>query len=203
MTRIKICGLTNATDARIAVQLGADALGVIAISASPRYVSPEAAPDIFREARPFVPVVVLKRRIDEAVGYVSDYVQYYEGSPGTIPYPLRVFRIRDKQSLVELTEFQDCVCGIVLDAYHETALGGTGKTFDWSLAIQAKSLLPNTPIILAGGLNPDNVGEAIRMVRPYAVDVSSGVESEPGRKDHNKLRRFIAAVRETDREIDF
>lgn len=200
-TRIKICGLTNADDARAAVRFGADALGIIAIESSPRYVHPEVSSDIFREAKPFVPIIVLKRRVDEYVGYESGYVQFYEGKAEKYVHCLKVFRIKDATSLEQMVWYNEPVAGVVLDAYHETALGGTGETFDWSLAITAKGLLPNLPIILAGGLTPENVGDAVRQVRPYAVDVSSGVESEPGRKSHDKLRRFIEAVRDADREI--
>ncbi|MBC8136337.1 MAG: phosphoribosylanthranilate isomerase [Fibrella sp.] len=200
MTRIKICGITNAEDARAAVRLGASALGIIGIESSPRYILPEMTPDIFREAKPFVPVFVLKRRADEDVGYESGYVQFYEGVPDRHAHYLRVFRIKDGASLEQLVGYNESVAGVVLDAYHESALGGTGKTFDWRLAVTAKGLLPSLPLILAGGLTPENVFDAVRAVRPHAVDVSSGVEAEPGRKDHDKLRRFIEAVREADRE---
>ena len=110
--------------------------------------------------------------------------------------PIKAFRVKDQESLKEIVTDPCPKELILLDAYSPNALGGTGETFNWELAKQAKHL--GLPIILAGGLTPENVGEAVATVRPYMVDVSSGVEAEPGRKDHDKLRRFIRAVRAAD-----
>lgn len=201
MTRIKICGITNRVDARAAVEAGADALGVIAVPESPRYVAPEDIHEVFGGIGPFTPVVVVAKTATSAQEYRDPYpgpIQFYGGPRDPDRPAIRVFRIRDAQSLTEIVEYHEPVDALLLDTYHDTALGGVGQTFDWSVAVAAKSLLRDRKLILAGGLTPENVGAAIRAVRPYAVDVSSSVESEPGRKDHDKIRRFIQAVRETD-----
>ena len=109
---------------------------------------------------------------------------------------IKAFRVRGDETLGEIARDPDPKALILLDAYSPHALGGTGHTFNWTIATRAKDL--GRPLVLAGGLTAENVGAAIRQVRPYMVDVSSGVESEPGRKDAGKMRRFIRAVRETD-----
>jgi len=199
VTRIKICGITNREDALAAVHFGADALGFIAVPESPRFVTPETVREVQQGLPPFVSRVVVAREITDAVGYSADCVQFYAGSEN---HPLlrriRVFRIKDEASLTELREYRYTPAAFLLDTYHEQALGGVGAVFDWSLAVEAKKIAGDIPIILAGGLTPENVAEAVRRVRPYAVDVSSGVEAESGRKDHDKLRRFIRTVREAD-----
>ncbi|MBC8142483.1 MAG: phosphoribosylanthranilate isomerase [Armatimonadetes bacterium] len=202
MTQIKICGLTNADDARAAVRLGADALGFIGVPGSPRYITPDAMRAATRGLPPFVTTVVVVRTPIDAVGYPASTLQYYDGdSAAALLKRVRVFRIQNAASLDELREYRHTPDAVLLDAFHETALGGAGVRFDWNLAVEAKHMMGDLPVILAGGLTPENVADAVRMVRPYAVDVSSGVESEPRRKDHDKLRRFIAAVRDADREI--
>jgi phosphoribosylanthranilate isomerase len=201
LTRIKICGITNAEDARTAVEAGADALGVIAVPESPRYVAPEDVPGVFRDCGPFPPLVVVARTTADAARYAGrrvGVVQFYAGPVDPARPSIRVFRVRDADSLTEIADYAEPVDALHLDTYHEGALGGVGQTFDWSLAVAAKSLLRGRKLILAGGLTPENVADAVRTVRPYAVDVSSGVEAEPGRKDHEKIRRFIRAVREAD-----
>lgn len=195
MTRVKICGITSVGDALLAVELGAHALGVIGVASSPRFSTPAVAREIVRVAGPFVPVVSVVRRAQESPGVGEAWTQFYEGPPPVSLTGIRVFRIRDEASLVELAEYAEPVVALHLDAYHETALGGVGKRFDWHLAVKAKALRPDLPLILAGGLTPENVADAVRQVRPYAVDVSSGVETEPGRKDPDKLRDFLIAVR--------
>ena len=196
MTRVKICGLTNLADARLALDAGADALGFIAVPGGPRFVSPESFATIRRKLPPFVTVVVVARTVAESVGYDADRVQFY-GGPASGKC-VRVFRVRGEESLQALSDYDQPVSAVHLDTFHERSLGGVGAAFDWNLAVAAKSLRPGLPLILAGGLTPENVSEAIARVRPYAVDVSSGVESAPGRKDPEKLRRFVAAVREAD-----
>lgn len=217
MTRIKICGITNAEDAKAAVAYGADALGFIAVPDSPRYVNSQAQFEIWdmfqsksctRTGPPlFVAPVIVVRRPDEAEDYAALYVQFYEDPPGgTLGgiSGIRAFRVRDADSVSEI----ECwlasdlsAAAILLDTYHRDRLGGSGETFNWELAVAVKQLT-DKPIILAGGLTPENVAEAVATVRPYAVDVSSGVEAEPGRKDHDKLRRFIRAVRQADRALE-
>lgn len=209
VTRIKICGITNADDARAAAAYGADLLGFIGVKSSPRYV---AAPPI--DASDFatrlgVRTVVVVRTPGDHAHWDVDHVQFYEegwlgmnGRPDPAMY-VRAFRIKDAASLAELRDYKyaDRVGAYLLDTHHDNKLGGGGETFDWSLAVEAKRLT-DKPIILAGGLTPDNVGAAIARVRPYAVDVSSGVEDEPCRKDHAKLRAFVCAVREADRLLE-
>ena len=209
MTKIKICGITNADDARAACELGADALGFILVPGSPRYVGADPARmrRLLDEVPPFVWRVGVLDMIDSAFTDLPELhaVQYYNGSEtqgGKIPVGARgpifikAFRVRDADSLNEIASFAGPRELNLLDTYSPSALGGTGHTFNWELAQRAKFL--GLPIVLAGGLTLENVGEAVRTVRPYMVDVSSGVEAEPGRKDHDKLRRFIAAVREAD-----
>ncbi|MDX1933078.1 MAG: phosphoribosylanthranilate isomerase [Capsulimonadales bacterium] len=196
MTRVKICGLTNAEDAWAAAALGADALGFIAVPESPRFVSPETVRQVVRGLPPFLTTVVVARQPIDSSEYPCEVVQFYGGDEQTTAMRrLRVFRVKDELSLLELRDYHRTADAFLLDTFHESALGGVGKTFDWSLALEAKRIAGDIPILLAGGLTPDNVAEAVRTVRPYAVDVSSGVEAEPGRKDHEKLRRFLDAVR--------
>ena len=200
VTRIKICGLTNLHDAQAAVAAGADALGFIAVPGSPRYVDGQTYYEITTDLQPlFVQCVAVVQRPDGAEEYVPDYVQHYQDLPawGLASSRIRAFRMRGESSLREIEAYRDPVGAILLDTYHQDKLGGSGETFDWSLAAQAKSLT-DRPIILAGGLTPDNVQDALDAVRPYAVDVSSGVESSPGVKDHVKMKAFVRAVREWD-----
>ena len=208
-TRIKICGITNLEDAQAAVAYGADALGFIAVADSPRYIDPQqVASHILPFLPPFItPVLVVKACEEEdfpPILYSFGAVQFYSGDCSTTvtgnTHCLRAFRIRDEASLQEIAKALrgPRPDGILLDTYHKDKLGGSGETFNWELAIEAKQRF-GLPIILAGGLTAENVGEAIRTVRPYAVDVSSGVEAEPGRKDHAKLKAFITAVQEAEK----
>lgn len=194
MTLIKICGITSVDDGLLAIEQGADVLGIIGVAASARYCPPAVAAALVRAAGPFVPVVSVVRHAAETHGVGELWTQFYEGPPPATRTGIRVFRIRDRESLEELRAYGDPVIALHLDAYHESALGGVGQRFDWELAVEAKALRPDLPLILAGGLTPDNVGEAVRRVRPYAVDVSSGVEAALGKKDPVKLRDFVAAV---------
>jgi phosphoribosylanthranilate isomerase len=193
-TRVKICGITSVADAEAAVSFGADAIGVIAVPESSRLVLPEMVAQI-RAALPlFTPLVVVVKTTEEAFAYGSDFIQFYEGPPSAVRKNIRAFRIKDKQSLDEIASYPFSIDAILLDTYHEKALGGVGAKFDWDLAIEAKTHT-NLPLLLAGGLTPENVAEAVRTVRPYAVDVASGVEGSVGKKDYGKLKAFIEAVR--------
>ena len=217
MTRVKICGITNSEDARAAVDYGADALGFVLIPESPRCIDIFAAQDIARSLPPFAQtVLLLESCVDKPVEILmaANYriagfgaVQFYAGDcvrwlPGMAAC-IRAFRIRDESSLEEISAYlggkdeNPPPDAILLDAYHKDKLGGSGETFNWNLAAEAKKRF-DIPIILAGGLTPENVAEAIAKVQPHAVDVSSGVEAEPGRKDHAKLKAFIRAVRRAD-----
>ncbi len=204
--RIKICGITNLADARLAVELGADALGFIFYRPSKRYMPVAEAVKICKALPPFVTKVGVFVN-ESAVGIATvieacrlDAVQLHgEESPvfcRQLQLPVKIIkaiRMRDVDSLRSAAEYD--VDALLLDTYTVEQRGGTGQTFDWTLARQAKTLL-RPPIILSGGLTPENVDAAIRQSEPFAVDVASGVEIEPGRKDPEKLRRFFKACRQ-------
>ena len=203
--KIKICGITNQEDAQIAVQEGADALGFVFYPQSPRYVQPAVAKQIIGSLPPFVlPVGVFVNQDLDMVRCVFDecglaLAQLHgDESPGfceSLRRPvLRALRLRDRRSFLALAEFKGRmgVKGFVVDAFSDSLYGGTGRTTDWSIAGEVAKAVP---ILLAGGLTPENVQEAIRQVQPYGVDVSSGVEHSPGRKDSAKIRAFIQSVR--------
>ncbi len=201
MTRVKICGITNWEDARAAVEFGADALGFV-FAEGPRRANPGSAAEIIRSLPPFLTCVGLF--VDEApelVGKVArecrlNALQFHgEESPEYCRQftlrKIKAFRIRDENSLKVISLYQ--MDAYLLDACVEGMAGGTGERFNWDLAARAKE--SGRTIILAGGLRPDNVAEAIGKVRPYGVDVSTGVESEPGKKDHEKMKEFIRIVK--------
>jgi phosphoribosylanthranilate isomerase len=201
MTKIKICGITNQEDALMAVEAGADALGFVFFQGSPRYISPKQAADIIRSLPPFVHAVGLfVNEKPETVNAIADQcgldlVQLHgDETPGYCDAIkrriIKAFRVKDASSLDEMMNYR--VAASLLDAWSPAARGGTGTTFNWEIAAKAAAL--NT-IILAGGLTPENVAEAIAMVNPYAVDVSSGVESSPGKKDAGLVTSFIRATR--------
>jgi phosphoribosylanthranilate isomerase len=202
MVKVKICGITSLADARAAIDAGADALGFVFYDRSPRYVSPQKAAAIIAGLPPFVQTVGLF--VDEEVERVNwtadfcglDLVQLHGAEPAAYcpdvnRRVIKAFRVKDAGSLQGIDGYP--VAGYLLDAWSPHAPGGTGLTFDWQLARQAAGA---RPIILAGGLTPDNVAAAIAQVKPYAVDVSSGVEAAPGQKDHRKINAFIAAVQQ-------
>jgi phosphoribosylanthranilate isomerase len=206
-TRVKICGLTRVEDALLACELGADAIGIVMTPSSPRGVSIERARAI-RDALPaFVDAVVLTHDLPaERVRAIVDAVQpdrvQFHGSEGAAfceGFGVRYIKAigMDGEVDVRATAAQHPrAVGFVLDGHPPGQQGGRGKTFDW---LRVPRDL-DRPILLAGGLNPSNVGEAIRAVRPWAVDLASGVESSPGIKDAGKLREFFAAVRAADAE---
>ncbi|MCX7722094.1 MAG: phosphoribosylanthranilate isomerase [Verrucomicrobiae bacterium] len=201
--RVKICGITSLADALAAVEAGADALGFMFYVRSPRYIRPELAAEISERLPGYVTRVgVFVDAPAESVKAVLgvcrlDLLQFHGDEPPEycrqfgVP-TMKAFRMRDADSLRALpmydTEFW------LLDAYVPGLPGGTGEVFNWQLAVAAKSL--GRPFFLAGGLTPDNVAEAVRLVRPYGVDVSSGVESAPGKKDPAKLRAFVWAAKQ-------
>jgi len=197
MTKVKICGITSLEDALMAVEAGADALGFVFFDKSPRSIEPGRAARIIAELPPFVQVVGLF--VNASLDFVNltadscrlDIVQLHgDESPSYCQAVrrrvMKVFRVRGMESLAPMADYQ--VAAFLLDAYSPNAYGGTGASFDWDCALAAKG---HGPIILAGGLDPDNVASAVARVVPYGVDVSSGVESSPGRKDAEKVRRFI------------
>ena len=203
--KVKVCGITNAEDAWAAVEAGADALGFIFYEQSPRYVVPAVASRIIAELPPLImPVGVFVNEGMATVRSIMDtcglaMAQLHGDENASYCHELsrpsmKALRLKDRGSLLALAEYQGRggVRGFVLDTFSELTYGGTGQVTDWALAADvAKS----TRILLAGGLTPDNVAEAIHTVRPYGVDVSSGVESAPGKKDHAKIRAFLEAVR--------
>jgi phosphoribosylanthranilate isomerase len=207
--RVKICGITRLEDAQAAIDAGADALGFVFVPGTPRFIRPEAAAEILRQLPPYVSRSGLFVNSDEATIRQTisatgiDTVQLHGEEPPALGLALRdvatvvkAFRIRGPESLEGLEPHRHSCAAWLLDAFVAGAHGGTGTRFDWSLAIAAKAL--GKPVVLAGGLNPDNVAEAIRQVRPYAVDVSSGVESSPGRKDPETIRALLRAVEFAD-----
>jgi phosphoribosylanthranilate isomerase len=203
MVRIKICGVTNLEDARLAADLGAHALGFIFYPKSPRSVRPEVAREIIDNLPPFIMTVgvfvdegaAMVRGIAETAGL--DWVQLHgKESPEYCRSlgrrVIKGFRIKDPSSLALLPDYRGSVQAFLLDTYKAGTAGGTGETFDWALARQAGEW---GPIILAGGLTPANVAQAFQAAQPAAVDVASGVEAEPGKKDPEKLKKFFEAVK--------
>lgn len=205
-TRIKICGITNREDAAAAVRLGADALGFV-FSESPRRITPEEADAIISGLPPFVLTVGVfvnepRDRVFEVLDSCPLHVLQLHGEESpTYCLELKEFnkrvikaiRVKDISSLKNLESFD--VDGFLLDTYVEEARGGTGKSFDWNLVKKAKIL---KPFILSGGLGADNVSNAVQEARPYGVDASSRLEREPGKKDIEKMRAFIEAVKRAD-----
>lgn len=202
--RIKICGITNLEDALAAVDAGADALGFVFHPGSPRRLTPDQTAAITRALPPSVPRVGVfvdaqSTAVHEAIRVAGLNVLQFHGDESpefcsrfTPCEVWKAFRIQDAASLDRLRDYPG-VNAWLLDSYVAGRPGGTGAVFNWDLAREATR--SGKPLILAGGLTPENVAEAIRHVRPFGVDVSSGVESAPGRKDPDKLRSFIAAAR--------
>ena len=206
-TKVKICGITRLDDAELAAELGASALGFNFYAPSPRYIAPADAFEIVRRLPPFV--ITVGVFADETVpDHVADIAREAGVNAVQLHNPRRPASVGATLGRYPVIWTVAVATGFVpeilkalkataflLDASHPTLRGGTGRTIDWNLARAAKQY---GCIILAGGLTPENVGEAIRTVRPYAVDVASGVESSPGKKDPAKLRGFFAAVQEAD-----
>ena len=207
MTRIKICGITNIDDALTSIDAGADALGFNFVPDTPRYLKDtNAAAKIIEQLPPFITTVGLfVNAAPELIQSIADecHLDMLQLHGDESPQFCQVFnrrvikavRIKDESSCSHLSNYH--VSGYLLDTYVKGVLGGTGVAFDWRLAVKAKQY---GQIVLAGGLDPDNVASAVKQVRPYGVDVSSRVEASPGRKDPVKVRAFIQNVREVDRE---
>jgi phosphoribosylanthranilate isomerase len=200
MVKIKICGITNVEDALFAHSLGVDMLGFV-FAKSKRKLTPEAASKIIGEV-PHSTVIVgvfvneKEERVREVLELCGlDVLQFHGNEPPSYILKFRErtiksFRIKDKNSLKDIPKYKADI--YLLDTYSPKEYGGTGEVFNWDLAVEAKKF---GPIMLAGGLNPDNVEEAVKKVRPFAVDVSSGVESRPRKKDKKKLEEFVRRVR--------
>jgi phosphoribosylanthranilate isomerase len=214
--RVKICGITNEADAQEAARLGADALGFNFYSGSPRFLTAADAAEIIRDLPPFVePVAVF---VEESFDFMTEHCRrlgpvrtfQYHGEKAPPPilkeyHFIPAFGVKDATSFKEIHRYLElCLesgtspTAVLLDSSVPGKHGGTGKKAPWRLLHGFEAGLP---IILAGGLTPENVTEAIRIVRPFTVDVASGVESSPGKKDPEKMRRFIAAVREASSKL--
>jgi len=207
--RVKICGITTAEDASVAVSCGADALGFVFFSGSPRAVSEEVAAAIIATLPPFVTTVGVfvdekAERVNEVARRCGLDVVQLHGSESPEYCALmerrtvKAFRIRDWQDLDPVVNYR--VSAILLDTYVAGEFGGTGQTFNWDIA---RELAKTHPVILSGGLSPENVRDAVRTARPYAVDVSSGVEraGDKRRKDPERVRAFIESARSPETEI--
>ena len=203
MIRIKICGITTLEDAHMAIEAGADALGFVFYEASPRAVDPDHAAEIIRALPPFTQTVGLfVNGVPDTINSIADLcgldiIQLHGDEPpeycdAVCRRVIKAFSVKDRDSLNILGSYR--VAGYLLDAWSPDARGGTGISFNWELA--AEAVQQGHRIILAGGLTPANISDAIRTVHPYGIDVSSGVESAPGRKDRDKTRAFISAARD-------
>lgn len=200
MVKVKICGITNQEDALAAITLGADALGFVFYARSPRRVTPEQALAIVSRLPPFVAKVGVfvdekLERVKEIMSLCSlDSAQLHGSESPDYCQALghraiKAFRVKDESILEQLSAYK--VAAILLDSYKRDMFGGTGRALNWDIAARAARL---NYVILSGGLTPQNVAQAIKIVNPYAVDVSSGVEASPGKKDHAKLKAFLQAA---------
>ena len=205
MVKVKICGITNWGDARRAVESGADLLGFNFVRTSPRYITPSKARRIVKKLPAKVSAVgVFQNESEERMLAIAqsvglDQLQLHgDETPEEVArlrrhmHVIKALRVKKPFRAAQMAGYKRADA-ILLDAYSRKARGGTGKTFDWRIARQAQRA--GRRIFLAGGLTPENVGEAIRTARPYAVDVCSGVESRPGKKDAAKMRGLFRAVK--------
>ncbi|MGD1043810.1 MAG: phosphoribosylanthranilate isomerase [Bacteroidota bacterium] len=202
--KVKICGITNIDDTLYVAELGADALGFIFVKSSPRYIAPKTARKIIQELPPFiVPVgIFVDAPQEEIIGVIEQTgikcVQLHGNETpkqlAGFPVPVyKSFRVDSSFNPEILRRYKGSA--YLLDTKISGELGGTGQTFDWELAVKAKEY---GRIILAGGLTPENIMEAVRTVQPYAVDVNSGVEESPGKKDHTKLKLLFEKLNQIE-----
>jgi phosphoribosylanthranilate isomerase len=207
-TRVKICGITSVADGLAAAEAGADMIGLMFYEQSPRHITLARAVEISRELPPFVMRVGVFADPDEAIvtraiaecglgllQFHGDETSDFCTKFGIMS--MKALRMRNAESLEQLEHFH--TNAFLLDAHSKSGLGGTGETFNWDLATEAQKF--GKPIFLAGGLTPENVAAAVRKVQPFAVDVSSGVESAPGKKDPAKVRAFIAAAKSAGKAV--
>ncbi|MCC2656186.1 MAG: phosphoribosylanthranilate isomerase [Panacagrimonas sp.] len=207
-TRIKLCGFTRARDIEGAARLGADAIGLVCVPGSKRELSPAQAAELRQHVPPFVATVLLLSNADEAFAREAidkvrpDFVQYHGTETGRFcaslgrPY-FKAVPVSSQKDVIEAARQFPSAAALLLDSHGADGMGGTGEAFDWSLIPRNLDMA----LILAGGLTPANVGRAVRMAAPYAVDVSSGIENGPGRKDFEKMKAFVEAVRLADSEM--
>jgi phosphoribosylanthranilate isomerase len=198
MTRIKICGITNYDDALAAINYGADALGFVFYNKSPRAIIPDEAKKIISSLPPFVTTIGVfvdkpKKELEEIASYTGvDIIQLHGSEPPEFcdfgKKVIKAIRVKELSDLEPLNRYKN-ISAFLLDTYSKDVIGGTGQIFNWEIAVEAKKF---GRIILAGGLTPENIEEAVKLVQPYAVDVASGVEGrKKGIKDHTKLKLFI------------
>ena len=204
MVKVKICGITNLEDVQAAAEAGADALGFVFYPDSPRFIDPGKARAIIAKLPVFITSVGVF--VDESEDLIRRIIReggiqilQFHGSESPVlctrfrEKVIKAIRITDEESISEMQMYD--VDTFLLDTYLDCAKGGTGKTFNWKYAEMAKK---NGRIILSGGLNPSNIGNAVRKLKPYGVDVSSGVEISPGKKDHVKIREFVREAKKYD-----
>ncbi len=207
-TRIKVCGMTELRNAMEVAATGVDALGFIFAEQSPRFIEPAQAGAICRRLPPFVTKVGVfvdapLERMEEAIALCGlDLVQLHGQEPpelceGLSRPCIKAIRVGGEKDLERMEPYRGRVAGFLLDTWSAKAHGGTGETFDWGLARLARER-HDEPVILAGGLHPGNVAEAVELVRPWAVDLNSGVEEAPGRKDRKLVARAVEMVRRAD-----
>jgi phosphoribosylanthranilate isomerase len=201
-TKVKICGLTSVSDALAAAAAGADMIGLMFYKDSPRHITLPQAVEISRALPPFVlrVGVFVNPEADLVLRAIAEcglnLLQFHGDEPSDFCtqfglMSVKALRVKDAESLKDLERYQ--TDAFLLDAHSKAGFGGTGEKFNWDLAVAAKQC--GKPIFLAGGLTPENVAAAVRQVKPFAVDVSSGVEFAPGRKDQDKIQAFVTAVR--------
>ncbi len=206
-TKVKICGLTSVTDAVAAAEAGADMIGLMFYEKSPRHISLALAAEIARAVSPFVLKVGVfvnpeEALVSRAIAECNLSVLQFHGDESSDfctqfgLMSVKALRVQNADSLAALENYS--TNAFLLDAYSKSGLGGTGEKFNWDLAVAAQKF--GKPIFLAGGLTPENVADAVKQVRPFAVDVSSGVESAPGKKNAAKVRAFIAAAKGISQE---
>jgi phosphoribosylanthranilate isomerase len=209
MTRVKICGITRKEDALYAIEKGACALGFIFYLKSERYIPPVKASKIVSDLPPFVDRVgvfvdmnpegiinIVRKMGLSAVqlhGHESPEFCYELKCISSIPI-IKAFRVRDEGIILKIEKYLYSVNAILLDTYQKDQLGGTGKTFNWDIAKKVSNL--GKPVILSGGLTPENIKEANKTVKPYALDVNSGIEISPGIKDHNRINALFERLSE-------
>jgi phosphoribosylanthranilate isomerase len=196
--KIKICGITNLDDAMAAVDFGADALGFVFFRGSPRFISYKDAAAVIKSLPSFITTIGVFvdekpkeiEKITDSAGI--DVIQLHGNEPPEMcdlsRRVIKAIRVKSLESLDPLIYYRDMVSVFLLDTFTPDVFGGTGQIFNWDIAVEAKQF---GRIILSGGLTPDNISNAVTRVKPYGVDVSSGVESEKGKKDHKKMKLFI------------
>ena len=199
MVRLKICGITNYKDAMLAFEAGANAIGFI-FAKSPRRISPKKAKEIISSIPPFVQTVGVfvnedPAVIEEIISFCAlDLVQFHGDEAPDIckrfmPKSIKAIRVKDHLDIDRIQRYVGSVRAVLLDTYKKDSPGGTGEVFDWTLAVEAKKI--GIPIILSGGIGPENIKDAILSVGPFAVDVNSKVEIRPGKKSPSLIKKLV------------